>query len=203
MSVVVEEVALQTNRDAEIVGWVGRLGAAGAEHVIGRFAIGRTRAYARLKALVADGLLVHRAVLYRQPGLYTATAEGLRWRGLERLGICRIGPGGFEHACEAATSAVALHHGFPGAEVSSEREIRDHESQHDELLGSVRVGRLPGGREALHRPDLAVITPDGRSLAVEVELSVKAAAGGEGSTGPSSRRAMFPTCSQLGETDCT
>jgi hypothetical protein len=35
---------MHTGRDAEIVDWIGRLGAAGAEHVIGRFAMSRTRA---------------------------------------------------------------------------------------------------------------------------------------------------------------
>jgi hypothetical protein len=36
------------------------------------------------------------------------------------------------------------------------------------------VGELPGGRPALHRPDLAAVSADGRTVAVEVELSVKA-----------------------------
>jgi hypothetical protein len=28
---------MQTKKDAEIVGWIGRIGAAGAEHVMARF----------------------------------------------------------------------------------------------------------------------------------------------------------------------
>ncbi len=58
----------------------------------------------------------------------------------------------------------------------SEREIRAHERDEGELLASARVGELPGGRPALHRPDLALLSPQGRLLAVEVELSVKAPA---------------------------
>jgi hypothetical protein len=165
---------MQTERDAEIVGWVGRVGAAGAEHVMERFAMGRSWAYARLASLVAGGLLEQRTLLYRKPGLYVATAEGLRWRGLERLGVYRVSPGGFEHAEHVASVAVALHRGFPGWEVLSEREIRIGESDRGELLASARVGELPGGRAALHRPDLAVVSPEGRVLAIEVELSVKA-----------------------------
>jgi hypothetical protein len=165
---------MQTEKDAEIVGWVGRVGAAGAEHVMARFGMGRSWAYARLSSLVAEGLLELKTLLYRQPGLYLATAEGLRWGGLQRLGVYRVGPGGFEHAQEVATAAVALHDGGPGWEVLSEREIRTAESGTGKLLASVRVGELPGGRPALHRPDLAAISPDGRVLAVEVELSVKA-----------------------------
>jgi hypothetical protein len=157
-----------------MVGWVGRVGAAGAEHVMARFEMGRSWAYARLCRLVADGLLEQRTLLYRQPGLYVASAEGLRWCGMERLGVYRVGPGGFQHAREVATVAVALHQGLPGWEVWSEREIRAAESERGELVASVRVGELPGGRPALHRPDLAAVSPDGRTVAVEVELSVKA-----------------------------
>jgi hypothetical protein len=165
---------MQTEKDQEIVGWVGRLGAAGAEHVMARFGMRRSWAYARLSRLVADGLLEQKTLLYRQPGLYVASAEGLRWCGLERLGVYRVGPGGFQHTREAATAAVALHRGLPGGEVLSEREFRVAESDRGELVASVKVGELPGGRPALHRPDLAVLSGDGRSVAVEVELSVKA-----------------------------
>jgi hypothetical protein len=168
---------MQTEKDAEIVGWVGRLGAAGAEHVMGRFEMGRSWAYERLGQLVADGLLEQRMLLFRKPGVYTATAAGLRWRGLECLGVHRVRPGGYEHAWEVAQAAVALHQGLPEWQVLSEREIRAHERDEGELLASARVGELPGGRPVLHRPDLALLlSPQGRLLAVEIELSVKAPA---------------------------
>jgi len=86
---------VQTERDAEIVDWVGRLGAAGAEHAMARFGMGRSWAYARLNRLVEDGLLEQRQLLHRQPGLYVATSEGLRWCGLQRLGVHRLSVGGF------------------------------------------------------------------------------------------------------------
>jgi hypothetical protein len=165
---------MQTEKDAEIVGWLGRVGAAAAAHVMARFGMGRSWAYARLSHLVADGLLEQKTLLYRQPGLYVASAEGLRWCRLERLGVYRVGPGGFLHAQAIAAAAVALHAGLPDWEFLSEREIRATESDRGELVASVGVGELPGGRPALHRPDLAAIAPDGRVLAVEVELSVKA-----------------------------
>jgi hypothetical protein len=37
-------------------------------------------AYARLSGLVVACLLEQRTLLHRRPGLYVATAEGLRWR---------------------------------------------------------------------------------------------------------------------------
>jgi hypothetical protein len=47
---------MQTQRDAQIVGWLGRVGAASAEHVMARFGICGSWAYARLSRLVGDGL---------------------------------------------------------------------------------------------------------------------------------------------------
>ncbi len=165
---------MQTKKDAEIVGWIGRIGAAGAEHVMGRFTMGQSWAYARLSRLVSDGLLEQKTLLYRKPGLYIATAHGLGSAGLEQLGLYRVSSGGFEHAQEVATVAVALHRGFRGWELLSERELRVEEGDRAELMASAKLGELPGGRSALHRPDLAVISPDGRVLAVEIELSIKA-----------------------------
>jgi hypothetical protein len=165
---------MQTEKDAEIVEWIGRIGAAGAEHVMGRCAMGRSWAYARLSRLVKDGLLEQRRLLYGQPGLYLATADGLRWQGLQRLGVYRVSPGGFQHAQQVAAVAVALHGVLPGWEQLSEREIRVQESDCGELIASAKLGELPGGRPAVHRPDLALVSPDGRVIVVEVELSVKA-----------------------------
>lgn len=135
--------------------------------------MGRSWAYARLSGLVADGLLVHRAVLYRRPGLLMATAAGLRWCGLERLGVYRVGPGGFRHAQELATVAVALDRVFPDWRMLSERELRLEESAGG-LVASARLAERPGGGPLLHRPDLALVSPSERTLAVEVELSLKA-----------------------------
>lgn len=72
-----------------------------------RFAMSRNWACARLSRLVCDGLLVQRPLLYRQPGVYLATAEGLRWTRIQRLGVQRIGAGGFEQA------SAARHHPCP------------------------------------------------------------------------------------------
>ena len=165
---------MQTERDALIVDWVARIGAAGAEHVMRRFGMGRSWAYARLSRQVALGALEEHKVLYRQPGLYVATPDGLRGRGLSRLGVYRVSPGGFVHAREVAAAAAALHFALPGFGVLAEREMRLIESDAGKLLASVKVGELAGGMPALHRPDLAFVNADGRTLAVEVELSVKA-----------------------------
>jgi hypothetical protein len=165
---------MQTERDAEIVRWLGRIGAASAENVMARFGMGRSWAYGRLSRLVRDGLLEQKTLLHRQPGLYIATTEGLRWTRQERLGVYRVSAGAFAHAAEVANVAVQFFLALPEWGQMSERELRIAESDEERLIASVKLGELPGGRPALHRPDLALIGRDNRVLAIEVELSVKA-----------------------------
>ncbi len=162
-----------TQRDQQIVAWIGALGAAGAEHVTVHFSIGRSVAYARLGSLQRGGLLERRTLLHAEPGLYVATRAGLRWCGLERLGPFRLSVAGFAHAREVATVAARLHGLLAGWEILGERELRLAEALAGRLIGSVNVGELPDGRPAVHRPDLLLAGPAGRTVALEVELSIK------------------------------
>ena len=164
---------MQATLDSEIVSWIGKLGAAGANHVVAHFALGRSSAYQRLATLVRRRLLVQHLLLYGRPALYVATRRALRWRGLDGLGPCRISAGRFEHAWQIADAAVALTTGLPDWMLLSDREILWHERQRHELLASARVGSRGGGSMALHRPDLALISPQGRVVTIEIELTVK------------------------------
>lgn len=165
---------MQTNRDAEIVYWIGCLGAAGAEHVMRALGMSRSVAYQRLNSLTGDGLLEHHAVLYGRPGMYTATLTGLRWQGISHLGVCNVRPGGFEHAWQVAHTAVELGEAMLDWDLFSERELRSMESEHGKLIGSAEVGQV-ASRAKLHRPDLVLMCTAGLVVPVEVELSTKAA----------------------------
>jgi hypothetical protein len=162
--------------DTEIARWIGRLGAADVNHVRARFALRRTWAYLRLIELVQDGMLAQHRILYNRPALYVATRRGLRRHGLVGLGPCKISAGRFEHAWQIADAAVALAAALPDWRLLSEREILWHERQRQKLLASVRVGSRGAGIAALHRPDLALLSPQGRVVAIEVELTVKKSA---------------------------
>jgi hypothetical protein len=164
---------VQTARDQEIVRFIGRVGGASAEHVEACFGMCQSRAYARLRLLVKDGLLEHKQLLHRVPGLYVATREGLRWAGLGALSVQHISPGGFRHAWELTSAAVALGAGAPAWQLFSERELRVSEREQDRTIASISLGEPAGGRSA-HRPDLALIGAEGDVVAVEVELAVKA-----------------------------
>lgn len=145
-----------TARDRDIVEWVGRLGAASAEHVMARFGMGRTAAYRRLSACVAVGVLEPVRLLHGRPALYVATREGLRWVELT-LRPARLSPGGVQHATSCADVAVVLHEAAPHGRLVSDRELRS-------MWGSA------------HRPDFVWFHDQGSApVAVEVELSVKGA----------------------------
>lgn len=159
--------------DFEIVDWIGRLGAAGIDHVREHFGISRKWAQNRIQTLVTGGLLVQRRILIQRPALYAATRKGLRWCRLDELRVRRVCATQFEHEWQIADAAVALTAGLPDWRVLSEREIRWHERERRELLASARVGSRGGDVPALHRPDLALLSPAGRVVAIEVELSVK------------------------------
>lgn len=87
----------------------------------------------------------------------------------------RLSAGGFRHAWQLAGAAVALYAHLPDWHQLSERELRACEGDGQRPLASVALGVLPDGRRALHRPDLALLDGEDHVLAIEVELSVKAA----------------------------
>lgn len=163
---------MQTNRDADIVEWLGRMGAAGAEHVGERFGLGVRTVYRRFSLLKADGLIEHHQLLYHFPGMYSATRRGLRWRGLGRFLVFEASPGKFEHTWRATGAAVALHQGLPDWRLLSEREIRAREIDEKKLVVSAYVGPSSRGNRH-HRADLALVSPSGRITAIEIELNEK------------------------------
>jgi hypothetical protein len=163
-----------TERDMTIAEWIGRQGAVRAEHVMTRFSIGRTATYRRLHELVEFGLVRRHRVLYNDGGLLTATAEGLRCAGLDRLGPARISLVLVPHMIASGALAAELEPRLDGQTLLSDREHRVAENAAGEPIASAIVGRQTDGREGLHRPDFALIAEDGQHVtAIEVELTLK------------------------------
>ena len=161
-----------TNRDIEIVDWVGRLGAADPGHVMARFGMGRTVTYRRLAALEAAGLIERSRLLHAQSGLTTATRAGLRLCGLEDLGVARVSAASVAHWQASTTVAVLLERRHGHGNVGGVREIRAAERATGRPVATCEVG------SSAHLPDLVVWGPAGPGLpggiAVEVELTAKA-----------------------------
>jgi hypothetical protein len=161
-----------TVRDGELVEWLGRLGAAGVEHVMARFGMGRTVAYRRLAACVEAGVVERARLVHGEPSLYLATRLGLAYVGLSQLEVCRVSVASVSHWRACADVALQL---AGEGRVRSVRELRVAERDAGRPIASAIIGELPGGRAKLHRPDLVLRAPDGSTIAVEVELAVKGA----------------------------
>jgi hypothetical protein len=161
-----------TERDVEIVRWVGRLRFAEARQVARRFRMDERNAYRRLHGLVMLSLLEHRRVFHAQPGVYAATSWGLGAAGL-RLPRPRIDIRTYVHDRVAVSVVIALEREFDPAAVVTERELRARERgaperpQYAVWRGSERT------RRGLHFPDLPVELDGGGRLAIEVELTAK------------------------------
>ncbi len=166
-----------TDRDLELLAFASEHRIITAEHARRFLGSSASVAYTRLRALTSAGMLERDFALHGQPGLYLATARGLRAVGRSYRPL-RADVSSFHHDLGVAWLWLAARAGTFGAvrEVISERSMRSHDlSPHreGEPFG-VRLGGIgPGGRERLHYPDLTLLTPGGRRIAFELELTAK------------------------------
>jgi hypothetical protein len=159
------------NRDRELIGFIARHGVVEIAHVMAAMGVGKTAAYRRVAACIEAGLLERLALLRAEPTLLRATREGLRYVGLAALPLALVSPGAADHFLRCTATALALITEFDSESVIGERELALLERIEQRPLASARL--VAHGREGLHRPDLAVFTPDA-TIAIEVELSAKA-----------------------------
>ena len=137
-------------------------------------------ARARLHSAESKGLVRSQRLLAGRPALFTATRSGFRAAGLQGFEPCRVSVANAPHAIECArVAAPRWSCAYPDHHVMGERELRRDERGAATPLASALLGRGPGGRPLLHRPDVVLWPQDARSnerlpVAVEVELTIKA-----------------------------
>lgn len=154
------------NPDRAILDYVGRYGVVTINHVIEALGLTSRTAYRRTAACVEGDLLRRFRLLNLKPSLLCATSRGLRYAGL-RLKPARVSFSSVDHRLRSASAAQLLAHEFDPVHILSERQLIYAERLAHKPLFSAR---LPQSR--LHRPDLAVQTPD-QTIAIEVELTPK------------------------------
>jgi hypothetical protein len=137
----------------------------------------RQAADARLRALETARLVKQGPRFHRQPRCYQITRPGLDVVG-SRLPPPRIDLREYKHDVGVAWLWLAAGRGAFGStqELVSERALRSGDMTaggREPSLG-VRLGGVgPRGRESLHYPDLLLIDPNGRRIAIELELTPK------------------------------
>ena len=137
----------------------------------------------RLRRLASGGYLDQRRLLAGQPMAYQISRRGLQAIS-STLPPPRIDLNAYAHDVGVAWLWLAARAGAfgPLRQVVSERAMRSRDGR---LRAAVRRGmepspwgiRLggagPGGQARLHYPDLLLVTPEGRRLALELELTGK------------------------------
>jgi hypothetical protein len=160
-------------RDQELVRYVGRHGVVTIGQVMKAMEMGRTVAYRRVAACAEAGLLERLDVLSTEPSILRATRDGLRYAGLG-LPVAEVSPGAVVHWLRCAATAQHVGEHFGHDRVLTERELMAAEACEPLPIASAAMGDLRKGPSRWHRPDLAVITEDEGTIAVEVELTPKA-----------------------------
>ena len=163
-----------TSRDLELLRFLGRVKLARAEQVSLRFGMARSKTYARLALLTAEGL----AALERRvpgPAVYYATRTGLAAVGLP-LGEARVSLATLEHDLAVADAAAGLECAGERLYARTEREMRCDLRLEGDCAWRVAVRDTGQGRSGHHWPDLAAHRHRDKGwVAVEVELSQKRA----------------------------
>ena len=88
--------------------------------------------------------------------MLTATAEGLRCAGLDRLTPARISLALVPHMIASAAFAADLEPRLVDEQLLSDREHRAAEIAAGEPIASAIIGAPRSGHEGLHRPDFAL-----------------------------------------------
>jgi hypothetical protein len=166
-----------TERDLELLRFAAEHRIVLCAHVQTFLGVSAAAAYGRLRSLTSSAYLAQRNVFYRQPGCFQITRKGLATIG-SGYSPPRLDLNCYRHDVGTAWLWLAARGGALGPlrEILTERRLRSEDATDDpwrEPWGVRLAGHGSGGRERLHYPDLLLVMPDRRRVAVELELTAK------------------------------
>jgi hypothetical protein len=147
-----------TQRDVAILHFINEFGFCEMPQINQRFNLRRPRNYQVINKLVRHNLLQHEHIFYRRHGLFRLTQAGARFTPLPPLH--RVPLANYHHDLTLLNLYLKLRTLYPNTTWLSERRLK-----HDKYkLGVGQHGHLPDG---------VLVFPDGKHIAIEVELSCK------------------------------
>lgn len=149
-----------TARDLEIISWIDSFGYVTAQQVFSQFNLNPKRGYRRLRLLVQEKYLLHKRIFIGKPGVYQAGGKGLALIAddpEQPPGLAPVRPATMEHNLLLVDLALALIK-KTGGTWKTDRQIRRE------------AGFVPNGQRV---PDGVLTLPDGKKVAVELELTTK------------------------------
>jgi hypothetical protein len=147
-----------TERDIEILRFINDFGFCEMPHLDKRFEWSKPRNYQVIERLLKMGLLKHERVFYGRPGIYRLTLKGACYTDLPAMQ--RVPLGNYAHEVVLIDVYLRLRSLYPEARFVSERALK-------------RDKFFDGVGKSGHLSDGFLIFPDGKQIAVEVELSLK------------------------------
>ena len=152
---------LVTPRDEQIIRWLVRMRLATAAHIGRAFHTTPAAAARRARALCRASLLRRERVLWGLPSLYVVLPAGARLTASPLAASPAIDLAGLRHDLALVSLSLDLLEAVPGSHWISERELRRERAGEDGL--GLRT----------HFPDGVHVLPDGRRVAVELDLTPK------------------------------
>ncbi|TLY48691.1 MAG: hypothetical protein E6K54_01485 [Gammaproteobacteria bacterium] len=147
-----------TSRDIAILQFINEFGFCEMPQLNQRFALRKPRNYQIVNKLIRHNLLQHERIFYQRHGLFRLTQAGSRFTSLPPLH--RVPLANYQHDLAVLSVYLKLKAFYPNATWISERKLK-----HDKYkLGVGQQGHLPDG---------ILVFPDGKQIAIEVELSCK------------------------------
>lgn len=147
-----------TDRDCAIMRFINDFGFCEMPHIVKQFGLNKPRNYKVMQRLVQGGYVIHERVFYYRHGIYRLSKKGAEHTGLPVLN--KIPVGIYEHQMALIEVYIKLMKEYPDATWISERSIK-----RDQCMRGI-------GRRG-HVADGMLIMPDGKQIAIEVELTMK------------------------------
>lgn len=147
-----------TKRDIEMIRFINEFGFCEMPQFMKRFGLKKTWMYEMMQRLIEAGFIKHQRILHGRPGVYSVTRKGAKLTDLPPIEQVTVGR--YEHQNCVLNVYMKLREQYPEAHWISERRLMN-----DKFCdGLGKTGHVSDG---------ILMFPDGKQIAIEVELSIK------------------------------
>ncbi|OGT30684.1 MAG: hypothetical protein A3E87_06910 [Gammaproteobacteria bacterium RIFCSPHIGHO2_12_FULL_35_23] len=150
-----------TERDQQILSFINEFGFCELKHLNKKFNFNSPRNNQILKRLIKAGLINYEKIFHQRPAIYYLTRKGAQLTELPPMK--KIPLAKYNHDLFLIDTYLKLKHLYPQTAWISERQL-------------VRDKHLAGVGQRGHLPDGILVFPDGKQIAIEVELTIKSKA---------------------------
>jgi hypothetical protein len=148
-----------TEREIQILRFINEFGFCSIQQIMKFSGRKKTRCYESMMVLNRLGLVKHKRIIYGVSGVYYVTQKGAEFTDL--IPLHKISLGIYEHQLSIVDVYLKLKEQLPEFKWLSERRLLS--DKYMEGLG--RRGHLPDG---------ILVFPDGKQIAIEIEITMKA-----------------------------